>query len=251
MSRRSPTTVLQGLLCLAMLPGLFACGTGDSGSGTPAGAAPGSDSATPTSAAPDRFIGDYFDRTTPAFRITRSGGRYEAVLLNASGAPTGSPAPEVDCDDDAWRELDHWFEHGATIVCFSELGDSPQPAVLHLHADPNVMEAMTPTGYAIAADPEVEPWDVRRQPPAGVDPILVGIFHREYNESSAALDAAFWPRLEFPPDGTIRAVGQDGFVSTYRIVEGVVRPDESDWVFRVLADGCLALGSGLRYCQNH
>ncbi|MCC5870318.1 MAG: hypothetical protein JJU27_17590, partial [Gammaproteobacteria bacterium] len=155
MPGKSLRAVFQGLLLLVMLAALSACGRSDSNPGTQA------------SAAPDPFVGDYYDRSMPILRISQSGERYEATRLNDSGAPTGTPAVAVQCDDETRRNLDLWRQYDTVAACFAAVGELPQITIYHARATPDAMGLQTRTGYAMVVVAGAEPWEVRRRPPAG------------------------------------------------------------------------------------
>ncbi|OOG26171.1 hypothetical protein B1C78_05335 [Thioalkalivibrio denitrificans] len=202
-------------------------------------------------AAPDPFVGDYYDGSTPILRITRSGGGYEAVRLDHSAMPTGAPAREAECDEETRQSINLWRQYDVIAVCFGALGELPKVTIFHSRATPNAMGLQTRTGYSIVVVTGAEPWEIRRQAPAGAEQVLAGTYRRQYQEISAALDAHWWEELVFLPGQRVRAVGKDPFESGYSIVDGVVKPEGTSFVFRLHPDGCLVLAGNLRYCRDY
>jgi hypothetical protein len=206
MSGESPITTIQRLCLLAVLAGLAACGRGDSDPGTQASAAGRGDSdpGTRASAAPDPFVGDYYDGSDPMLRITRSGERYEAFMLDL--VPPSGPVLEVECDDETRQLLDQARQYDPVAICFPEGPDNPHFTLVHTRATPTAPLLDTNTGYAAIMGGF--PWEFRREAPAGEPDLGVRAAERAVATQAGTITGnfggpdCFWDRIELRSDGT-------------------------------------------------
>lgn len=216
-------------------------------------------------AAPDAFIGDYMhlEVERAVLRVTREGGRYLGAMLSSADGPYLPAVAAIDCPESVLYDLEGLSYIDPVYICFPAPEESGLDALLLLHAraTPVVPEFFTTTGYYFdlvnegveRTGPAAEEYAryLAATRPAPIDddwPVLEGIYTRVHNPASAALDAAFWDRLEFRPNRRMRAYGEDGFESAYVMEGDVIRPEGSSFVFRLLPDGCIGLVGDLRYC---
>jgi hypothetical protein len=217
-------------------------------------------------AAPDPFVGEYVypDEQLTVLRVTRDGGQYFGSILGGRDGPFLPAVAAVECSESVGWDLEDLGYIDPVYICFPhpEGPDFEPLLLLHARATSVVPEFYTTTGYYFdlvregveRTGPVAEEYAryLAATRPAPIDddwPVLQGVYSRVHNPASAALDAAFWDRLEFRPNRMVRAHGVDGFESAYVIEDDVLRPEGTSFVWRIHPDGCLVLAGNIRYCN--
>lgn len=252
----SPRSIIQGLVLLALLAGVTACGRGDSGSGTQAGAAP------------DPFVGDYDyvegDERITVFRVTREGERYFGAFRPQADGPFLPPVAAVDCPDYVHEHLATMPHVDPIVICIP----SPMPsddgvfALLHTRATTVVPEFdMRTTGYWF----ELIDGEVERTGPVAEEyarflaaeraaatqmerPGVAAQGRREAARPGQMVTGNFggpdcyWERMEFRRDGAIRVARQGQVVEGWFQIDGntvYITFGGTMFQFRPLANGTL------------